>query len=156
MELVDYLKMSKPFSNDRHKAHLNLAVTTSLLHAEIEHVLRPLDLTTPQFNILRILRGKHPNMVSVKTITERMIDKTSNTSRLIDKLMSKHYVTRIECPKDRRKVDISITENGLKILLEASSLVEHAIGHSLNAISDKDITELNRILDLIRNATQSV
>jgi DNA-binding MarR family transcriptional regulator len=73
-------------------------------------------------------------MVSVKTITERMIDKTSNTSRLIDKLMTKQYVTRIECPKDRRKVDISITEAGLNILLEASSLVENAVGHSLNAI----------------------
>ncbi len=77
-------------------------------------MLKPFKITTQQYNVLRILRGQHPNPASINLIIERMLDKMSNASRIVDKLVAKKLADRKVCPEDRRMVDVLITDKGIK------------------------------------------
>ena len=101
----------------------------------------------PQFNILRILRGQHPQPATINLLIERMLDKTSNASRLVDKLEAKGLVTRNQCPNDRRTVDVMITAAGLNLLLQMD---KEDIYQSLNNLTDQEAEQLNLLLDKIR------
>ena len=85
-------------------------------------IFKPFDLTLQQYNVLRILRGQYPNPITVIAIIERMLDKMSNASRLVDKLLAKDLVIRRLCPHDRRAVDVIITEKGLELLEKLDTL----------------------------------
>jgi len=101
----------------------------------------------PQFNILRILRGQHPQPATINLLIERMLDKTSNASRLVDKLEAKGLVTRKQCPNDRRTVDVMITAAGLNLLLQMD---KEDIYQSLNNLTGQEAEQLNLLLDKIR------
>jgi len=109
---------------------------------------REFDLTAPQFNILRILRGQYPTPATVNLLIERMLDKTSNASRIVDKLVLKGLVTRRQCPHDRRTVDVLITQKGLDLLqkMDASDLP-----FGVENLSLSQARQLNKLLDKIRN-----
>lgn len=147
MKIEDAIQQKK-FKNEQHKAHINLLYTAAWLGLHTARMLKPYGITTQQFNILRILRGLHPEPATVKLLTERMIDKMSNASRLVDKLLAKGLVERFECPSDRRRVDIRITDTGLDLLSKASAQVD-GMAFEFN-LSDEDAKILNRILDEIR------
>jgi DNA-binding MarR family transcriptional regulator len=112
------------FKDNFHKAHVNLLFTAAWLNHKVNRLLKPYDISGQQFNILRILKGMGCKPSSLKVITSRMLDKTSNTSRLVDKLIDKNLVNRTFCPNDRRQVEIRITEEGLQLLHICNEVIE--------------------------------
>lgn len=140
----------KKFVSEMIKLDVNISYTASWSNARKNKVLKQLDISWQQFNILRILRGMKPQAASVRLLTDRMIDKMSNTSRLVDKLEAKGLVERKACPTDRRRVDISITAAGLDLVNEASERIENLIDANMN-LTEKEARQLNELLDKLRS-----
>lgn len=139
----------KKFKDEYQKAAINIAFTASWIMTHNAGYLKPFGISPQQYNILRILKGQHPNPVTVKLLTERMIDKMSNASRLVEKLKQKGLVERCECEKDRRQVDICISNRGLKILAEMSDTLDKHLYENWN-MTKNEAKELNKILDKMR------
>ncbi len=139
----------KQFANEYVKVGINIMFTASFLIHKNTQLLKPFGISIQQFNILRILRGLHPEPATIKLLTRRMIDKTSNASRLVERLRQKGLVERHECEFDRRKVDIFITKSGLELVNEASITLE-ATDQILHPISEEEAKTLNTILDKLR------
>src|SRR5690242_290818 len=104
------------FRNHRQKAIINLLYTYGWVIEKIKHFLAQEDITHQQYNILRILRGAHPEPLSTLQIRERMLDRMSDTSRIVDRMIVKDLVQKSTCPKDKRLVDVVITEKGQELL----------------------------------------
>jgi len=134
------------FINEFQKAGINLMYTVSYLTNRNQHHLKSFGLTLPQFNILRILRGQHPKATTVNDLIDRMIDKSSNASRIVEKLRAKKLVERKVCDHDRRAVDIIITEAGLAIL-EKVDAVEHEFFFGVGSLTEEEAKQLNFLLD---------
>ena len=140
------------FVNAAHKAFINVVFTAGWLSVRQAAVFKTFGLTLPQYNILRILRGQHPNPATVALLVDRMLDKTSNASRIVDRLEEKHLATRQICPANRRAVDIRITQAGLDQLRRTeceTSATPHA--HGLDNLNADELNQLNDLLDKIRN-----
>ena len=151
-KLEEEIKQGKPFESEYQKALVNLIFTHHYLLNKSQQILKPFDLTSQQYNVLRILRGSHPNSLSLMSIKERMLDKMSDTSRLVERLRKKGLVNRVTSPEDRRKVEISISNQGLELLAEMEPAVKGM--HSLLAnLSEGAVTTLNDLLDRIRDCT---
>jgi DNA-binding MarR family transcriptional regulator len=149
MKIEDEIQQ-KAFKSEAHKAQINILFTANYLGMKQASVFKPFGITLPQFNVLRILRGQHPKPATVNLLMERMLDKTSNVSRIMDKLEAKGLATRKQCPNDRRSVDILISEAGLELLKEMDIAMEkQQIG--LQNLTDAEAKELNRLLDKIRD-----
>lgn len=138
------------FDNSLHRVQVNLLYTSNWLNHRNMMMLKPFGLSLQQFNILRILRGRSGNPATVKLLTERMLDKMSNASRLVDKLKDKGLVDRQECETDRRRVDIVITEKGLNILAEASADVSRRNAALEDNLSEEEAILLSALLDKLR------
>ncbi len=125
------------FRSGRHKAMINIMFTYGWIMERIKMFLEKEDITHQQYNILRILRGSAPDPLSTLQIRERMIDKMSDTSRIVDRLIVKELVKKCTCPKDKRLVDVTITEKGQKLLknLDAES---HHIYNIINKLTHKE------------------
>jgi len=148
MSLEQDIKQEK-FHNEFEKVVVNILFTASWLYNMNASRLKPHAITPEQYNVLRILRGSHPKALMLADVTCRMIDKSSNATRLVEKLRQKGLLKREICENNRRQVDISITEKGLSILrkidLEAETWTE-----ALKVITKTEAQELNRILDKLR------
>lgn len=140
----------KNFRDEFQKAHINVLYTASWMHQRSMQALKPFNISWQQFNILRILRGMHPEPASVKLLTERMIDKMSNASRLVEKLKQKGLVERRSCKADRRQVDVVITEKGLNLLALASDAMDDQMEGVRAKLSAQQAKELNELLDAMR------
>jgi len=140
----------KAFFNIYHKANINLVYTTGWLQSRQNEIFREHNLTLPQFNILRILRGQHPQPASINLLIERMLDKTSNASRIVDKLEIKGLVTRTPSKHDRRIVDVTIQPAGLELLKKLDEKTNE-ISDGLNNLTQEEAEELNRLLDKVRS-----
>jgi DNA-binding MarR family transcriptional regulator len=138
------------FKDVYQKAHINVLFTSSWLHQQVHGALKPFRISWQQYNILRILRGMAPKPASVKTLGLRMIDKTSNASRLVDKLDGKGLVERRTCAKDRRRLDIFISPKGRDLLERCSRVVEKRLEEQLGNLSPAEADTLNRLLDKMR------
>lgn len=148
MRLEEEIKQKK-FRSERHKVIINLMYTGNWVYSINKSILKQYNLSPEQYNLLRILRGQYPNPSSVMLLNERMLDKMSNVSRIVEKLRLKNLLTRKECPADRRQVDIIITEEGLDLLKqidESDDITEFAAQH----LSIKEAAQLNELLDKIR------
>ena len=133
------------------KTLLNVMYTQNVISEKFNELLKPFDLSPEQFNVLRILRGQKGKPANMSMIQERMIAKTSNTTRLVDKLLLKELVLREVCPNNRRKMEITITEKGLELLLQLDPLVEaHERSFSQN-LSVEELELLNELLEKFRN-----
>ncbi len=139
----------KRFQNEHIKAGLNIMLTASRIIHQNTQILKPFDISVQQFNLLRILRGMYPEPATIKLITRRMVDKNSNASRMVERLRKQGWVERSECEFDRRRVDIFITEEGLKLVEKASQALEKA-GNMQFPITEEEAKILNTILDKIR------
>ncbi|MES2795560.1 MAG: MarR family transcriptional regulator [Bacteroidota bacterium] len=139
----------KTFNNEYHKLALNLMFTNNWLLEGQLRVLKPYSFTQPQYNVLRILRGSIDEPLTINSIIERMLDRMSNVSRLVDKLLEKGYVSRSQSTDDRRAVDILITQKGLDILEEIDELQTVWEG-SFTKLSETDAKKLNELLDSLR------
>jgi DNA-binding MarR family transcriptional regulator len=140
----------KQFRSVYQKTVVNILYTAGWLNQITTNYLRPFGISGEQYNILRILRGMHPETATVKTLTERMLDRMSNASRLVEKLKQKELVDRRECPFDRRRVDISITQKGLDLLEETAKFMDQDYDRRLEVLCAEEAEELNRILDKLR------
>ncbi len=148
MRIEDEIKQPI-FQNEHQKAYINLVYTAGWLQLRQAAAFKPFGLTLPQFNILRILRGQHPLPATVALLIDRMLDKTSNASRIVDRLEEKKLVTRTVCPANRRAVDIRITQAGLDLLdrIEKTGVLELAGNVPL---SEAEMHQLNILLDKLR------
>jgi len=137
------------FKDLHHKAVVNLLYTHSYLVTFQNALFKPYDLSPEQYNVLRILRGQGGKPATMAAIQERMLNKMSNTSRLVDKLEAKCLVKREECPLDRRQVDVEITPKGLELLgILESQIME--INKEMVHLDEKELLLLNGLLDKLR------
>jgi DNA-binding MarR family transcriptional regulator len=136
----------KAFKNPHQKAAINVMFTASFLSLQAQQLLKTFDLTLPQFNILRILRGQHPKSTTVNILIDRMIDKSSNASRIVEKLRAKQLVERKVCENDRRAVDVTITPSGLDLLQQIDSEEKHFF-LGLHSLSNEEAEQLSALLD---------
>jgi DNA-binding MarR family transcriptional regulator len=148
MSLEDDIKQEK-FQNEHQKAAINILYTGSWLYNLNATFLKKFGITPEQFNVLRILRGSHPTTMMLSEVTQRMIDKSSNCTRLVEKLRQKNFVNREICEKNRRQVDISITEKGLQLLKKIDSEMPEW-SKAIEKLSKTEAKEMNRILDKLR------
>ena len=149
MNLEGALLQKKKFSNDYERAIVNILFTASWLDGLHIQQLKPFGISPQQFNVLRILRGASPDPIRLADITERMIDKNSNATRLVEKLRQKGFLRREICKTNRRQVDIWITQKGLDLLAELDVHSDEWF-KTLKNIETSEAQELNRILDKIR------
>ncbi|AWG26781.1 MarR family winged helix-turn-helix transcriptional regulator [Flavobacterium kingsejongi] len=130
---------------------LNILHTQNVLQEKFNEVLKPYEISGEQFNVLRILRGQNGNPANMCVIQERMIAKTSNTTRLVDKLLLKKLVTREICKNNRRKVEIKITDKGLGLLNDLDpKIVCHEQRFSDN-LAENELLQLIELLEKFRN-----
>ncbi|MFN2457185.1 MAG: MarR family winged helix-turn-helix transcriptional regulator [Chitinophagaceae bacterium] len=138
------------FRNARQKAMVNLLYTYGWTIEKIKNFLAKEDITHQQYNILRILRGSAPQPLSTLQIRERMLDKMSDTSRIVDRLVAKQLVKKVTCSKDRRLVDVTITDKGQKLLKKLDAVADE-LDSVVKNISEKEAETLNYLLDKLRS-----
>ena len=148
MQLEEEIKQEK-FKSEEQKLTVNLIFTYYWLLDKLKDRLRPHDISMQQYNVLRILRGQGNNPASINLLKERMLDKSSDASRLVERLRVKGLVDRIICPMDRRAVEIRISDKGLELLkkIDVEDSAEKEIGQSLKS---QDVRSLNDLLDKLR------
>ncbi len=149
MRIEDEIKQ-KRFTDEYAKAHVNILFTASWIGTRSAKMLKQFGISPQQFNILRILRGMQPNPGSIKTLTERMIDKSSNASRLVDKLIAKNLVIKAKCNEDNRRAEVLISEDGLRLLDEASHEMDVMNRSLARKMSVEEAHQLNQLLDKLR------
>lgn len=146
MEIGQVIKSK--FRNSRHKAVVNLRYTSNYIGNIQNSYMAQYDLSMPQFNILRILRGAN-DAISVNTVKDRMVEKSPNTTRLMDKLIDKGLMERVRCEEDRRVVYVSITKAGLDLLAKIDEDSESKLDVSGN-LTEAEAEQLSALLDKLR------
>ena len=142
------------FRNEFQKMSINIIYTANWLNEKMGQILSTEDITQQQYNILRILRGSECPLSTLK-IRERMLDKMSDTSRIVDRLIVKGLVEKLACVKDKRLVDITVTKKGLQLLEKLDALNEQ-IDSILNGVSEKEAHTINQILDKLREDSNTI
>lgn len=151
MKIEEILKSTVPMDNSK-KIILNVLYTQNVITENFNELLKPYEISGEQYNVLRILRGQKGNPANMCMIQERMLAKTSNTTRLVDKLLLKDLVTRKVCPENRRKIEVLITQKGLDILAVLDSkVINHEEFFSKN-LNSEEIVQLNNLLEKYRNS----
>ena len=130
---------------------INIFFSNNYIKDELLTALKPFDLSLEQFNVLRILRGQKGKAINLQDIQERMVSKMSNTTRLVDKLIKKKFVKRITCKENRRKVDISITTNGMDILKKIDPVIKGSEKKLTENLTQSELLQLNNLLIKLRN-----
>ena len=148
MKIEEEIKQSN-FKNEYHKLVVNLKFTAGWLSGLHNRIFKLYGISSQQFNVLRILKGQYPKPSSLILIRERMLDKDSNASRLIDKLEISGFTKRVQCPNDRRQVDITITQKGIDLLEKINPETERLTQSSIK-LSIEEAQILNRLLDKLR------
>lgn len=151
MSIEKDIKQQKPFKSTYQKVVVNIIYTSNWMNSEQQSLLKPFDLSAQQYNVLRILRGQFPHPITVNGIIERMLDKMSNASRLVDKLLVKGYVSRCDNADDRRACDIRITESGSQVLKQIDE-IQVSWEKSNQFLSDEEAETLSRLLDKLRGS----
>lgn len=148
MKIEDEIKQPK-FRNAHQKAVINLLYTASWLIDKNNAFFKSYRITNQQFNILRILRGQHPTKISGAEIKNRMIDKNSDVSRLLDRLIVKKLIEKSQCPNDKRAADVIITQSGLDLLAEIDKKMDQTDNDVMN-LSPQEAEQLSQLLDKCR------
>jgi DNA-binding MarR family transcriptional regulator len=150
MKIEEVIKSTITLDTD-HKIILNIMYTQNQITENFNELLKPYDISSEQYNVLRILRGQKGNPANMTMIQERMIARTSNTTRLVDKLLLKEYVTRKVCIENRRKIEVLITQKGLDVLKQIDpKLLQHNRSLAKN-LNDEEQKQLNALLEKYRN-----
>jgi len=150
MKIEDIIKTTAILNNSK-RIILNVLYTQNIVNEKFNEILKPYDVSGEQYNVLRILRGQKGNPANMSVIQERMIAKTSNTTRLVDKLLLKELVTRKVCPENRRKIEVLITQKGLDLLKELDPKVITHEQHFSKNLKDEELEQLNALLEKYRN-----
>ncbi len=142
------------FRTEYQKAILNILYTQNYLVTRMNEVFKPFDITRQQYNVLRILRGQYPDPASINLIRERMLEKMSDTSRIVERLRVKGLITRADGKIDKRAAEVTITDAGLDLLRRMRRPVEE-LESMLDALSLPEAQQLNHLLDKIRRTSSS-
>lgn len=149
MKIEEVIKSTIPLDVAK-KVILNFTYTQNVIGDKFHEILKPYDISREQYNVLRILRGQKGCPANLSIIQERMLAKNSNTTRLIDKLLLKDYVTREVCPENRRKIEVLITQKGLDILTELDPIVVEHEQLFANNLTTDELEQLNILLEKYR------
>jgi len=149
MKIEEIIKSNSAISIEK-RTVLNIMFSQNIIADAFNEILKSFDLSVEQFNVLRILRGQKGKPANMCIIQERMIAKTSNTTRLVDKLLLKGLVNREVCEENRRKMEITITQKGMDLLMELDPKIEaHEHLFALNLTSE-ELEQLNLLLEKYR------
>ena len=150
MSIEEVIKSVQPMDIPT-KTVINIMYTSRYMEEKAAAVLKEHDLTIQQYNVLRILRGQRGVPTNLSTIQERMVDKNSNTTRLVDKLITKGYVNRRVCEQNRRKVEIFITDEGSALLKMLDPITLKGNEELIANLDPEELETLNNLLDKLRN-----
>ena len=139
-------------SNKSKSVIISLLKTNTFVIDSLNNILKPYKISLQQFNVLRILRGQKGNPTNLSTVQEKMINRMSNTTRIIDKLVQKNYVTRNICKKNRRKIELFITPKGLKILGEIDLTFEKEESKLTQKLTPDEHDEILTLFNKINNS----
>lgn len=148
MRLEDAIKQKTPFKNPWEKALVNIVYTHNWINNLQKQAFKAFGITLQQYNVLRILRGQHPNPISTSDIRERMLDRMSDVSRIVDRLVKKGLVERKTCKSDKRLVDVLINSKGLALLKQIDH--DNRLEMLSDFISEEEAGQLNELLDRFR------
>ena len=151
MELENEIQQIRPFRNVCHKAAVNLLFTGKWIIQFHLELFKPYNLTLQQYNILRILKGKYPEPITVKLIRERMLDRMSDASRIVEVLRKKELVDRTIHPTDRRRVDVVITRKGVDLLEEIDRKENIRMDERMTNLQETELEQLISLLDKLRH-----
>jgi MarR family transcriptional regulator, 2-MHQ and catechol-resistance regulon repressor len=149
MSIEEDIKSTVKLQNYQ-KTVINLVYTSNWMKEKSKGFYKDYDISSEQYNVLRILRGQKGNPANLSTIQERMLNKMSNTTRLIDKLIKKELVIRQSCESNRRKIEIYITKKGLTLLAELDSIVDSNNKELTKNLNTNELEKLNTLLDKLR------
>lgn len=148
MRIEEEIKQ-KSFRNEYQKASINLIYTANWLLSRHRDFLKNFNITQQQYNVLRILKGQYPDAISTSEIKERMLDKNSDASRIVDRLEIRSFVKKRVCKNDKRLVDVILTEKGIELLKNIDiSVLE--LDNIVSGLSLEEAKELNGLLDKVR------
>ncbi|MDX1942924.1 MAG: MarR family transcriptional regulator [Saprospiraceae bacterium] len=148
MKIEEAIRQKRPFRNAYQRTVVNLIYTTNWLTDYIREHLKPFGITIQQYNVLRILRGAG-KPISTSDIRDRLLDKMSDTSRMVDRLCQKGLVIRSVCPGDKRLVDVTLSEDGEKLLIEIDKMDAQMDAVACN-LSEEEAAHLSELLDKLR------
>jgi DNA-binding MarR family transcriptional regulator len=148
MRLEDEIQQKK-FKNEHQKATVNLLYSSGYLINLFNEKAKSFDITRQQYNVLRILRGQYPKAATINLIKDRMLDKMSDASRIVERLRIKGLLEREISKSDKRAVDISITKKGIDILAEMEPVIESVDG-LFHSFTPEELTLFNNLLDKMR------
>ena len=148
MRLEDEIQQ-KELKDAYNKATVNILFTHSYIVTKQNSFLKPFGLSPEQYNVLRILRGQNGNPITVSSIQDRMLNKMSNASRLVDKLFAKKLVSRVQCKKDRRAVDVYILPAGSALIAQIEVYLDE-FGKQISQLGEENLKQLNELLDQFR------
>lgn len=149
MRLEKEIQQLHSFRSERHKLMVNIIYSSNWINEKLKNFLESEDITSQQYNILRILRGS-PVPLSTLQIRERMIDRMSDTSRIVDRLVIKGLIDKKTSSTDKRLVDISINEKGREVLAKLDAKNDQ-LDEFVNALSDEEAATINSLLDKMRD-----
>ncbi len=148
MKLEEAIKSTR-FTDETHKAGLNILYTAYWLKSHISAALKETGITSEQFNVMRILKGKHPEHMCVKDIASRMLEKNSNVPRIADRLVTKKLVKRATSKEDKRETIMNLTEKGLQLLETANKAVED-VNTNVIGLNNDEAKKLNDLIEKMR------
>ena len=128
------------------QAIFSIITTGHWITDEISRELKEFGMTEPQFNVLRTLKAAKGKPLTVGEILDKMVQRSSNITRIVDKLVAKKYVSRVECPENRRKMDITITKEGVKILKQLDKKVYAFHKPYMDKLSEKELITLKKLI----------
>lgn len=146
-QIEDVLRLPEPLENPHFEALMCILTASYQQLRRQQDFFAPYGITPPQYNTLRILRGQYPKVCNLNVVKERIVDKNSDVSRLIERLRIGGFVTRVPNEKDRRAVDILITEKGINLLKELDDKVD-SVWH-LDTLSDEEAAQISALLEKI-------
>ena len=147
MGTIEDIIQQKKFTDDYHRAYVGVSYLFNVMDYIHQQLFKEYDITSQQYNALRILRGQHPKPATVGLIKERMIDRNSDASRIVERLRKAGYVERVTCENDRRAVDVVITDKGLTLLKKLDPII-NTISNPLRMLNEQEIADLNQTLDI--------
>ena len=153
MGLEEDIKQGKSFENAYEKLMVNVMYTNNWLVEQQAAIFKPYGMTVPQYNVLRILRGAYPEPCTINSLIERMLDRMSNASRIVDRLEVKGLVERKVCAEDRRAKDVVITKSGLKLLEQVDAQMREWLDN-FNGLSLSTVEKANLALDSMRDSAK--
>jgi DNA-binding MarR family transcriptional regulator len=151
VQTIEEAIQQKKFKNSYHKMVVNLFYSYHRLSDYQDNIFKKHEITSQQYNILRILKGRYPESATVGDLVERMMNKMCDASRLVDKLKAKGWVERITCPEDRRAVNLKIAESGLKLLELIEPEMSDLHKRLGNSITEEEAAVFSQVLDKMRN-----